>query len=82
MIQKKKKYKLADFDYALPKKYIAQYPGDKRDQCKLMVVNKEAKTIEHKKFSNRNMAGYMFKNNTTSSSLSISTYRLWKVCCR
>ena len=52
MIEKKKKYKLGDFDYPLPKKYIAQYPGDKRDQCKLMVVNKKAKTIEHKKFSN------------------------------
>ena len=52
MIEKKKKFKLGDFDYPLPKKYIAQYPGDKRDQCNLMVVNKKAKTIEHKKFSN------------------------------
>ena len=60
MIEKKKKYKLGDFDYPLPKKYIAQYPGDKRDQCKLMVVNKEAKTIEHKKFSN--IAEYLRKN--------------------
>ena len=60
MIEKKKKYKLGDFDYPLPKKYIAQYPGDKRDQCKLMVVNKKAKTIEHKKFSN--IAEYLRKN--------------------
>ena len=60
MIEKKKKYKLGDFDYPLPKKYIAQYPGDKRDQCKLMVVNKEAKTIEHKKFSN--IVEYLRKN--------------------
>ncbi len=52
MIEKKKKYKLGDFDYALPKKYIAQYPDDKRDQSKLMVVNRGEKTIEHKKFSN------------------------------
>ena len=52
MIEKKKKYKLGDFNYPLPKKYIAQYPGDKRDQSKLMVVNKKEKTIEHKKFSN------------------------------
>ena len=52
MIEKKKKYKLGDFDYPLPKKYIAQYPGDKRDQSKLMVVNRKEKTIEHKKFSN------------------------------
>ena len=60
MIEKKKKYKLGDFDYPLPKKYIAQYPGDKRDQCKLMVVNKKAKTIEHKKFSN--IADHLRKN--------------------
>ena len=60
MIEKKKKYKLGDFDYPLPKKYIAQYPGDKRDQCKLMVVNKKAKTIEHKKFSN--IVEYLRKN--------------------
>ena len=60
MIEKKKKYKLGDFDYPLPKKYIAQYPGDKRDQCKLMVVNKEGKTIEHKKFSN--IVEYLRKN--------------------
>ena len=60
MIEKKKKYKLGDFDYPLPKKYIAQYPGDKRDQCKLMVVNKKDKTIEHKKFSN--IAEYLRKN--------------------
>ena len=52
MIEKKKKYKLGDFDYALPKKYIAQYPDDKRDRSKLMVVNRGEKTIEHKKFSN------------------------------
>ena len=60
MIEKKKKYKLGDFDYPLPKKYIAQYPGNKRDQCKLMVVNREAKTIEHKKFSN--ITDYLRKN--------------------
>ena len=52
MIEKKKKFKLGDFDYPLPKKYIAQYPVDKRDQSKLMVVDREKKTIEHKKFSN------------------------------
>ena len=60
MIEKKKKYKLGDFDYPLPKKYIAQYPGDKRDQAKLMVVNRETKSIEHKKFSN--IVDYLRKN--------------------
>ena len=52
MIEKKKKFKLGDFDYPLPKKHIAQYPGKKRDESKLMVVNRGEKTIEHKKFSN------------------------------
>ena len=60
MIEKKKKFKLGDFDYPLPKKYIAQYPSNKRDQSKLMVVNREAKTIEHKKFSN--ITDYLRKN--------------------
>ena len=60
MIEKKKKYKLGDFDYPLPKKYIAQYPGDKRDQSKLMVVNRAEKTIEHKKFTN--ITDYLRKN--------------------
>ena len=36
----------------MPKKHIAQYPGKKRDDSKLMIVNKKEKTIEHKKFSN------------------------------
>jgi S-adenosylmethionine:tRNA ribosyltransferase-isomerase len=52
MINKKKKYKLADFDYPLPEKYIAQYPAPRRDRSKLMVVDKETGKIEHKIFSN------------------------------
>ena len=60
MIEKKKKYKLTDFEYPLPKKYIAQYPGSKRDQSKLMVINRAEKTIEHKKFSN--IGNYLRKN--------------------
>ena len=41
MIEKKKKWKLADFDYPLPEKYIAQYPAKRRDLSKLMVIHKE-----------------------------------------
>ena len=58
MIEKKKKFKLGDFDYPLPKKHIAQYPGKKRDESKLMVVNREEKTIEHKKFSNKRVSKF------------------------
>jgi len=60
MINKKKKYKLADFDYPLPEKYIAQYPAKRRDLSKLMVVDKETGDIEHKTFSN--IVEYFRKN--------------------
>ncbi|MEC7799040.1 MAG: tRNA preQ1(34) S-adenosylmethionine ribosyltransferase-isomerase QueA [Candidatus Neomarinimicrobiota bacterium] len=60
MIEKKKKWKLADFDYPLPEKYIAQYPATRRDQSKLMIVHKETGEIEHKKFSN--LPDYLRKN--------------------
>ena len=40
--------KLKDYDYDLPSKRIAQYPPEKRDQSKLMVV--EQKQIKHRKF--------------------------------
>ena len=60
MIENKKKWKLADFDYPLPEKYIAQYPAARRDQSKLMIVHKETGEIEHKKFSN--LPDYLRKN--------------------
>ena len=60
MINKKKKYKLADFDYPLPEKYIAQYPAKRRDLSKLMVVDKESGDIEHRTFSN--IVEYFRKN--------------------
>ena len=50
MIGKKKKYKLGDFNYNLPKKFIAQYPEKRRDYSKLMVVNKETCENENRKF--------------------------------
>jgi len=39
--------KLADFDYALPKDLIAQYPLKERESARLMVVQRSANTIEH-----------------------------------
>ena len=60
MINKKKKYKLADFDYLLPEKYIAQYPAPRRDRSKLMVIDKVTGKIEHKIFSN--IVEYFRKN--------------------
>ena len=60
MINKKKKYKLGDFNYKLPKSNIAQFPEKRRDHSKLMVVNRESGEIEHKKFYN--IVDYMRKN--------------------
>lgn len=38
------------FDYELPERLIAQSPKEKRDTCKLMVIDREHKTFEHKIF--------------------------------
>lgn len=38
------------FDFPLPERLIAQNPLQKRDESKLMVINRETRTIEHKKF--------------------------------
>ena len=38
------------FDYDLPKELIAQSPLPDRDKCRLMVVNREEKTLENKHF--------------------------------
>ena len=43
--------RLSEFEFEVPEKLVAQDPTAKRDQCKLMVLNREEKTIEHKKFS-------------------------------
>jgi len=60
MINKKKKYKLGDFNYQLPKKFIAQYPEPRRDFSKLMVIHRDTGKIEHRKFMN--ITDYMRKN--------------------
>ena len=39
-----------DFYYDLPEELIAQYPSSERDGCRLMVLNRENKTVEHKIF--------------------------------
>jgi len=41
---------VTDFNYDLPKELIAQHPMEKRDECRLMVLDKETGAIEHKKF--------------------------------
>ena len=41
----------SDYDYNLPEELIAQTPLTNRSESRLMVLDKNTKTIEHKKFS-------------------------------
>ena len=56
------------FDYYLPEELIAQEPSAIRDECRLMVVNKEKKTYEDKIFKNiydyLNAGDVLVRNNT------------------
>ncbi|MBS7787271.1 tRNA preQ1(34) S-adenosylmethionine ribosyltransferase-isomerase QueA [Flavobacterium sp. CYK-55] len=42
--------KLSHFNFNLPKELLAEFPAENRDESRLMVVNRAAKTIEHKMF--------------------------------
>ena len=42
--------KVEDFDYFLPEELIAQTPLVKRDESRLLVLDKETGEVEHKKF--------------------------------
>ena len=44
--------KTDDFDYYLPEELIAQTPLEKRDDSKLMVVDRETGEIKHEVFHN------------------------------
>ncbi len=41
---------LSDYDYELPEELIAQEPLEERDQSKMLVLNREGETIEHRQF--------------------------------
>jgi len=42
--------KLSDFDYNLPTELIAQYPAEKREDARMMVVDRSTNSITHRKF--------------------------------
>ena len=42
--------KVSDFNYDLPQELIAQVPIDKRDESRLMVLDRDNQTINHKVF--------------------------------
>ncbi len=41
---------ISEFDYELPENLIAQMPADKRENSKMLVLNRTGQTIEHKHF--------------------------------
>ena len=42
----------SDFHYDLPEELIAQHPAEKRDQSRLMVLDRDQNTIDHRHFYN------------------------------
>ena len=42
--------KVSEFNYELPEKLIAQVPIEKRDESRLMILNREKQELEHKTF--------------------------------
>ena len=42
--------KLSHFQFELPEELLAEYPSEHRDEARLMVLNREKQTIEHKLF--------------------------------
>ena len=60
--------KVSDFEYDLPKELIAQIPIEKRDESRLMVLERNKQTIEHRKFKDiieyLNPGDVLVRNNT------------------
>lgn len=60
MMQNKKDYLLESYRYDLPEQNIAQYPADKRDHSKLLVLNRKRETLEIADF--RDILDFVPKN--------------------
>ena len=41
---------VSDFDYELPRELIAQFPPERRDESRLMVLERAGETIRHGRF--------------------------------
>ena len=41
---------ISEYDYELPKDLIAQKPSEKRENCRMMVLDKQKQSIEHRHF--------------------------------
>lgn len=68
------------FDYELPKELIALYPADKRDKCRLMMVDTADKSITHHIFSDiydlLNEETFLVINNTKVRNARIYAYKV------
>ena len=42
--------KTSDFYYDLPEELIAQHPAEKRDESRLLIVDRVGGTLEHRRF--------------------------------
>jgi S-adenosylmethionine:tRNA ribosyltransferase-isomerase len=49
--------KTSDFDYELPRELIAQYPAERRDESRLLVLRRDGETLEHRRF--RDIGDYL-----------------------
>ncbi|WP_046743751.1 tRNA preQ1(34) S-adenosylmethionine ribosyltransferase-isomerase QueA [Kordia zhangzhouensis] len=60
--------KLSHFNFNLPADLLAEYPSENRDEARLMVLNREKQTIEHRQFKDLveyfNEGDVMVLNNT------------------
>ena len=60
--------KVSDFNYELPERLIAQHPSEKRDESRLMVLDRKNQTIEDKVFKDvidyLNPGDCLVRNNT------------------
>ena len=62
----------SDFDYVLPTDRIAQVPSDRRDQSKLLVVDRSSGTFEHRRFAD--LAGTI----PTGDAIVLNTTRVFR----
>ena len=71
--------RLSEFQLEVPEKLIAQHPSKKREECKLMIVNKEDGSIEHSKFKDIvklfNKGDVLVLNNTKVFSARLFAYK-------
>lgn len=44
------KFSINKYDYNLPKELIAQVPSEKRENCRMMVLDRKSQSVEHKHF--------------------------------